>query len=390
MPSAEVTLFDFGRGTRRASIPTSAADVTICQVGSFYSRRYYRFDNLAQMMFVARLGLGRMHPAVRRLTGLDVILDLSGGDSFSDIYGRRRFDGVVLPKLLALRLGIPLILLPQTYGPYGDARALAIATRVSRGATQLWARDPNSFDVAKGLLAETFDPARHLSGVDVAFGLTARRPADAAAADAIERARESAPVLVGLNVSGLLYNEPGHDVERYGLLDGYRETIHGLLAKLLAMPGVTVLLVPHVVNPSGRGGDCDAHAAGLLLGSLAPCDRERVVALPPGLGAMELKWAIGQCDWFCGTRMHACIAAISQGVPATAIAYSDKTSGVFRTAGIEDAVVDPRRVRRDALIEQVVAGFSERRRTAVALAAALPQVRQSWDWQFAKIAEAFA
>lgn len=36
-----------------------------------------------------------------------------------------------------------------------------------------WARDERSFDVLKDLLGDAFDPLRHRSGVDVAFGLPA-------------------------------------------------------------------------------------------------------------------------------------------------------------------------------------------------------------------------
>src|SRR5688572_15380637 len=140
-PNADVTLFDFGEGIRQLAVPSGGGDVTVRQVGSFHSRRYYRLSNLSQMRLAARLGLRRVHPMLRRFGDLDVIMDLSGGDSFSDIYGTYRFTGVTLPKLLALDLGIPLILLPQTYGPYQDPKVKATAARVLRSACQVWARD---------------------------------------------------------------------------------------------------------------------------------------------------------------------------------------------------------------------------------------------------------
>ena len=47
------------------------------------------------------------------------------------------------------------------------------------------------------------------------------------------------------------------------------------------------------------------------------------------------KAVIGQCDFFIGSRMHACIAALSQGVPCVGVAYSMKFAGVFDTVGME-------------------------------------------------------
>ena len=47
-----------------------------------------------------------------------------------------------------------------------------------------------------------------------------------------------------------------------------------------------------------------------------------------------MKYLIGQCDFFVGSRMHSCIAAVSQCVPAVSIAYSDKFIGVMATLGL--------------------------------------------------------
>jgi len=37
-------------------------------------------------------------------------------------------------------------------------------------------------------------------------------------------------------------------------------------------------------------------------------------------GPSETKFLIGHCDFFVGARMHACIAAVSQYVPAVTLA----------------------------------------------------------------------
>ena len=105
---------------------------------------------------------------------------------------------------------------------------------------------------------------------------------------------------------------------------------------------------------------------------------------------MELKWVIGQCDWFCGTRMHACIAALSQGVPSTSIAYSDKTAGVFETAGVEDGVVDPRVARGPQIVQQTLQGLDRRAQTAAALREQLPRLREQLADQHCAILQSIA
>ena len=63
-----------------------------------------------------RKGLLRKNPYWFQLTKFDVFAAISGGDSFSDIYGIRRFLYVSLPQVLVLLMGKPLVLLPQTLG----------------------------------------------------------------------------------------------------------------------------------------------------------------------------------------------------------------------------------------------------------------------------------
>lgn len=52
------------------------------------------------------------------LAQCDLVLDIGEGDSFTDIYGLRRFRYHIASKLVALHSGKPLILSPQTIGPF--------------------------------------------------------------------------------------------------------------------------------------------------------------------------------------------------------------------------------------------------------------------------------
>ena len=54
----------------------------------------------------------------KEMSTLDMIFDVTFGDGFSDIYGKMWNVTTDMLKELAIRSGKPLILLPQTYGPY--------------------------------------------------------------------------------------------------------------------------------------------------------------------------------------------------------------------------------------------------------------------------------
>jgi polysaccharide pyruvyl transferase WcaK-like protein len=54
----------------------------------------------------------------------------------------------------------------------------------------------------------------------------------------------------------------------------------------------------------------------------------------------QIKAIIGKCDFFIGSRMHACIGAISMGVPTVPVAYSRKFIGIWDIYGMKDCIAD--------------------------------------------------
>jgi len=385
-PAVDLTVFDEGTGVRSATAQVDGKSFRYSLCGATETRRVWQRRSLWNIRVSNWLG-GLGNPAVACLRSADAVLDISGGDSFTDLYGPRRFHSVTFAKRLALQHGRPLILLPQTYGPYRSPRCRAVAAEIVRRAAQAWARDARSFAVLQDLLGSAFDPQRHRCGVDVAFALQAQRPhaslppplADWLA----EAAGKRTTPLVGFNVSGLIWNDPVAMRQRYGFKADYRDVVLGVLRRVLLETDARVLLVPHVFTPPGHY-ESDPGANEQVLAALrtaadvglARAAAERLAASPQlGDDPGEMKWLVAQCDWFCGTRMHACIAGLSSGVPTAAIAYSAKTQGVFETVGQGDAVVDPRELEPGAAVARRGDAFLGRAVPAAALAARLPAVR---------------
>jgi polysaccharide pyruvyl transferase WcaK-like protein len=384
LENPQVTVFDNGIGLRRSTLTVGGEPVEVALRGARIGRRYWLPESLWNMRVSGWLG-GLSNPNVDVIDRADAVLDLSGGDSFTDLYGRTRFQLVALPKLVALQRGTPLILLPQTYGPFATARVRHVAARVVRGARMAWARDLDSYAALRDLLGDRFDPARHRRGVDVAFLLESRRPHAAVAAplEAWLSADPDSPV-AGLGVSGLVHGAAGA-AERFGLRADYPHVIGELVRRLVADAGARVVLVPHV---RGRGAESDDRACEAVVAGLGPTARERVLMLPAGLDAGGTKWLIRHLDWFCGTRMHSTIAALSSGVPSAAIAYSGKTRGVFATCGQEAWVADARSDDTATVVERIWRSWDGRERIAPSLRQRLVPVRAEAEAQMDAIAEA--
>lgn len=364
-PGAGATVFDDGLGVRAGDVFVDGQVVPVTLCGARISRRVYRPEAYLNMRVSALLG--RPNPGLAQIDACHAVLDLSGGDSFSDLYGVRTFRLVTWPKRLALLRSRPLVLLPQTYGPFRRPRLRRQAAGLVRRAAMAWSRDPDSFAAMRELLGADFDPDRHRDGVDVAFALVPRPP-DQPDRDRLESWWQEAPgPVVGINVSGLTL---GSGRARYGLTADGVQVLRRLCERLLAEPDVRVLLVPHVRGSGGA--DDDRRVTDRIHSELSARHGSRVAVTPVGLDAHQAKWVIARTTWFVGMRMHATIAALSSGVSVAGIAYSMKVRGVFATVGQEKHVADARNQSDDELLELLWRSWRSREQAAAELAVQAP------------------
>jgi polysaccharide pyruvyl transferase WcaK-like protein len=241
-----------------------------------------------------------------------------------------------------------IIHFPQTYGPFRSVVARWIARWILRRSSTIIARDRESQHIAQGLVGSDKEV---LLSPDVAFALQA---------DIIKMVeldgQEPAPLpenSIGLNVNGLLFNGGYTGKNMFGLNLDYRRFVTELASALLALHSGPLLLVPHTYAPAGNI-ESDNDACHHLKESLPLELRSRVKVVTGEYDAHKLKGIIGQCRFFVGSRMHSCIAALSQGVPCVGVAYSMKFRGVFESVGVADWVVDGRSVNSAQAVSDVL------------------------------------
>ena len=381
LPNVHLSVFDHRNRPATKPVRVNGDDHPVDFVGAKNTRRIYRPESWAFIRAALKLKLP-LSTSAAHLRAADAVLDFSGGDSFSDLYGLHRFATTVAPKQVALALNTPLFLMPQTYGPFDHADVRREAERLVRGARVAWARDPDSFGFLQELLGDDFDAGRHRQGVDVAFGL---RPVPSGEGlDSLQGwlGPDRGEPIVGLNVNGMLYATPSAD-QQYGLRADYRQLVLDLVNRLLRDSDARILLIAHVPGLDGTGADVRASQDVVAVNA---GDADRVAAVPPGLAAGELKWVISQVDWFCGARMHSCIAALSSGVPTAGVAYSVKTRGVFDTVGQSDQVVDARHLATEEAVEAIWDIWQRRERIRADLRHQLPDILRRANTQMDTIA----
>lgn len=283
----------------------------------------------------------------------DLVLDMRAGDSFADIYGPRRLRIMSAVAEFVHRAGVPLVLGPQTVGPFSGWQSTMLARRSLHTAALCMARDSVSAREAVRLRAP-----RLVETTDVVFALP-QPPADGS--------RD-----VVLNVSGLLWQPGPHvDAQRYRAV--VRELHDGLVRQ-----GRTVSLLAHVLESNGP--DDDVPAIRELAATSAP---ESEIIVPRSLD--EVRSVLAGSTLVIGSRMHACLNALSVGTPAIPLAYSRKFEPLLGDLGWRHTV-DVR--SDDSPAQRVLAmagsdGLSSdvalvKERAASSLQPAVEALKESW------------
>ena len=231
----------------------------------------------------------------------DLVIDTGAGDSFSDIYGLKRLRAFTAFGEAVRHCGIPLILGPQTIGPFRTVQGRVIGRWSLRRADLVMVRD----HVSGGVAARMGRPAE-VPTTDLVFALPVPETGALGSLDVV------------VNVSGLLWAHDDHLPK-----ENYRAVVRELLAGL-AGRGREVTLLAHVLD--SRFPDNDVPT----VHSLAKEFGMRVV-VPADVA--EVRRLLRAARLVFGSRMHACLNSLSVGTPAIPLAYSRKFEPLLADLG---------------------------------------------------------
>lgn len=372
-PDAEITLLDSGQKVEEEKITIGDKELLIKKVPIRFCKNIFLENHFIVLCFYAllfnlirsekfRRFCARRNSALNHMTQMDLVADITAGDSFSDIYGMRRFILGFLRKWLVLLFNKDLIMLPQTYGPFKSRLSRSMARYVLNRSSVIYSRDHEGIEYLKTLLNSPQNSSQNGKvkfTPDVAFVLDSQKPGNLDVGSLFD-VRDVSSVVVGLNVSGLLYCGGYTKNNMFGLRSNYRELIYAIIEMLLKNEGVSVLLIPHVFTPAGYVVESDPEACQKIYEQLRQIYSGRIFLVKGEYNQNEIKYIIGLCDFFIGSRMHACIAALSQGIPAVGLAYSKKFWGVFESVGAENLVIDLRQHEENEIFAAISDAFENR------------------------------
>ena len=211
----------------------------------------------------------------------DLVLDLGGGDSWSDIYGKKRFY-VSWVTLFTLSLKkIPVIFPPQTIGPFKNNLVRIFANFIMKKCVSIYPRD----EISAKYLSKYLPTKRYYTIPDI---------------------------------GGYSKNN------QFGLKSNYKDLMENIIDFFIKKDNVKVFLIPHVIERSEDNVEDDIFACKEIKKKYGECNMAPVFSSP-----IEAKSFISKMNFFIGARMHSCIAAFSSNVPVVPLGYSRKFLGLF-------------------------------------------------------------
>lgn len=247
---------------------------------------------------------------VRRMYGLVNESEINGvidaaGFAYSDQFGPEKAERMAAATRRWRRQGKTVVLLPQAFGPFSNPRVAEAMGAIAAHADLLFARDESSRQhlVSIGVLDVDVVP-------DVTIGMLsgskAPPPTDVA--------------YVVPNEKMVTHTEPT-------TANAYRNFLVEVINQLQRRAIPTEILLHEPEADRQLADDVQREVGGLPL----------VVEHD----ALELRRIIGSASLVVGSRYHALVSALSQGVPTIAAGWSHKYESLLRDFGCADFVVAP-------------------------------------------------
>ena len=223
-----------------------------------------------------------------------------------------------------------LIFLPQTIGPFDTVYGKFLSTFILKRLDKLFVRD---------IAADIFLDKRKIQReykFDVACIMQLKPVVSDNFFDNF--------ATVGININALMYFN-SYGISEYS--DKYQLAIKEIVDFCLSK-SYKVLLIPHTYDVSARFFENDYEANNDFIKKYSYISNKNISCISKNYDAQEIKSIISNASVFIGSRMHACIAALSTNVPTIGIAYSYKFRGTFSNFGQEEFVID---IKKNSMIQ---------------------------------------
>lgn len=293
----------------------------------------------------------------------DVIVGNGGGYLYARNQNSIAFLWLWLGMALAIIMGKPLILLPQSFGPLPGWLQQTLLRWLVNHARFVGAREFRSIEFLHTINAQP--PVLLLP--DLAF-LTVEAGKDEAHQIL---AQFGVPLNDGRPKIGLTLMDWGAQNPEFPHQVRYEAAIMQLIQVMQTEYNAHVILFAQCCGPTSD--QDDRHISRRIAAIMSPINHVYVVdaALPASL----LKAAYRELDTLVATRMHAAIFALTTSTPTLVIGYLHKSVGIMQAVGLGRYVTNIDAVTNDGLCQQFASLWAERPMIREQLSKRIPAIQ---------------
>lgn len=263
----------------------------------------------------------------------DLIVPIGGGYIRAKPFVKDTFNLILLlhPIAISIMLKKPVILYAQSIGPFYNSFQKMITRVVLNHTNLILVREDNTIKtlhdikVTKGLIKRTVD-AGFLFKPSLSYALS----------DAVPNTILRDKIIVGITVRRWLSKN------RQG---AYEKAIANFIDKATMYKNMLFIFIPQVSSTLHH--DDDREVALRITKNIK--NKKQVINLIDNYDHHQVKALYSSLDFIVGTRFHSVIFSLTAYVPALAIEYEYKTSGIMKDLGLADWVIKIEEVNEEIL-----------------------------------------
>ncbi|MBU2431769.1 MAG: Coenzyme F420 hydrogenase/dehydrogenase, beta subunit C-terminal domain, partial [Proteobacteria bacterium] len=272
----------------------------------------------------------------------DLVLDLSG-DSISDDYPPYSLATIAMPLIITRILKKPYMLCAQSIGPFGNSFIHRILITLIRDAAVITTRER----ITDEILSKLHIHGNVIPAQDLAFCLeptSKERIDEICKQEGIKQHLSWTGISISDLISAYAFGELPPDQRRMAYVDAMAAFADWIIETY----DMNILFVPHVVIPNVGN---DLIITREIFNRMK--SQDKAIVLNGLYNGDELKGIIGLSRLFVGSRMHATIGALSQGIPTMTYVYNHKTIGINgQILKQQEYLVDIREIRHTDLLDR--------------------------------------
>ncbi len=243
---------------------------------------------------------------------------------------------------LALSMGIPVYVMPNSYGPFADSASKKMVQKTLSKCQIVYSRE----SISQQVLRESCG-IESIRSRDLAMYLEKDNEFDAREFLSRKGIALRSGKMVGITVRP--YRFPGKQ-NAEELYDNYKKTVSNLILWLIENDYHPVL-IEHVFSENYHERDiiCINEIAEIIRAKGHTVDIFSALEL----NCKQMKSIYGMMDFLVGTRFHSVIFSLTEGVPVIAITYGgNKGDGIMKDIGLSDYALPIDQLTEHILIDK--------------------------------------